>query len=177
MSENKVKLGELITEPQERDAIHVAVAPVVAGEKLAPGQDIGILEDGRGGGNARKLIGIVDPFLKRLVQPDQEFWMFLYPNTITSLRHDWTHPAFAKVDAPERDTSASEKWLKDFADQWDLTYEELMNAGHAYIDHGDYLNRGGRFEGESVPDEFWDHFTAVTGKVTQNRGSFFTCAC
>lgn len=92
-------IGQIITTPQTRDAIHFAVAPVKAGETLRPGQDVGL----RGEPNDKKafakqndviLIGIVDPFLKRPVMHGQTFWLFLYPETITSLRHDWTHHAF-----------------------------------------------------------------------------------
>jgi hypothetical protein len=36
----------------------------------------------------------VDPFLADPVQPGQMFWLFLYPQTITGLRHVWEHLAF-----------------------------------------------------------------------------------
>ncbi len=42
-----VKLGSLINGPKVRDAIHVAVAPVVATEKLMPGQHIGFAQEGQ----------------------------------------------------------------------------------------------------------------------------------
>ena len=93
---NDVGIGKLIDSAQQRDAIHVAIAPVVATCKLIPGQDIGFttIGDMESVGVTDKPIGIVDPFLTRQIFPGQRFWMFLYPNTIESLRHDWTHPAF-----------------------------------------------------------------------------------
>lgn len=78
-----------------RDAIHIAMAPVVAAERLQPGQHIGLLDDGRACASD-KPIGIVDPFLVDAVLPGHRLWLFLYPGTVTSLRHDWTHPAFSR---------------------------------------------------------------------------------
>jgi hypothetical protein len=96
MSEQyKPNIGELCHEGARRDAIHFAVAPVVAGQDFLPGQHVEI-EDGRwvaaleGEG-----VGIVDPFLRQPVRIGDRFWLFLYPNTITDLRHVWSHPAFA----------------------------------------------------------------------------------
>lgn len=76
-----------------RDAVHIAVAPVVAAEELAPGRRVGLREDGLASGGEEP-IGVVDPFREAPVLPGQLFWLFLFPGTITSLRHVWTHPAF-----------------------------------------------------------------------------------
>lgn len=95
---NEVKLGQLITDKAFRDAVHIAVAPVVAAEYLEPGEHVGLQEDGTASCCARPLIGIVDPFLRETLHNGQVFWLCLYPGTTHSLRHSWTHPAFtAKV--------------------------------------------------------------------------------
>jgi hypothetical protein len=98
MSSESPSLGRLITDgDRRRDAIHVAVAPVTAAERLAPGQHVGFVHAGDTElvGAVTTTIGVVDPFLREEVQPGQRFWLFMYPNTVTSLRHVWTHPAFA----------------------------------------------------------------------------------
>jgi hypothetical protein len=94
MSEQTIpNLGALPGDDARRDAVHIAVAPVVAAARLLPGQHVGFLEDGRAGAS-EKPIGVVDPYLSEAVLPGQRFWLFLYPGTVTSLRHVWTHPAF-----------------------------------------------------------------------------------
>lgn len=98
------QLGQLITNGDRmRDAIHIAVAPVMASVNLRPGQPIALVQSDDGHGYsvadapASLAQGIVDPFLTEPVTSGQRFWMFLYPGTITGLRHVWTHPVFAKA--------------------------------------------------------------------------------
>jgi hypothetical protein len=197
-----IQLGQLIDESQQRDAIHIAVAPVVAAEKIYPADDIGFVTEGdttRVSTAAANKIGIVDPFLKKPVQPEQRFFMFLYPQTITSLRHDWTHPAFeseAKRQFPslgdpmddirDRSRERSEAWLRDFCrNSVDApAYEHMMNAiqcqgGYGdggYLD-GDHLLIHGNDASGSIPDEFWDHVEIVLGKKFDVRPTYFSCSC
>ena len=119
---HEVKLGQLASESDQRDAIHVAIAPVVAGEALRPGQPIGFA-DGYSGSDRETVcggstqVGIVDPFLKANVFKGQRFYMLLFPGTITSLRHEWSHPAFANTLPSEgiSDRAFSERWLREYA--------------------------------------------------------------
>jgi hypothetical protein len=100
------RLGRLIEDgDRRRDAIHIAVAPVTAAERLAPGQHVGLVREGSTElvGPCDRPIGIVDPFLAEDVEPGSRFWLFLYPGTITALRHVWTHPAFAAAAAAVRE--------------------------------------------------------------------------
>jgi hypothetical protein len=120
-----------------------------------------------------RLIGIVDPFLKGIVHPGQHFWMMLYPNTITSLRHDWTHPAFEpKASVPGIDQVAeSERWLHDFAEKVDMSYGTLLESAKNWLERGDYHV----FHGYDTPDfcytdreEMWRHYEIVTGTKVED---------
>lgn len=96
-------IGEIHFGDYERDAIHIAVAPVVAAHTLTPGEHVGLVGSNGAARFSPRHIGIVDPFLKDEVKGGQRFWLFLYPNTITSLKHLWTHPEF---EAREREEFA-----------------------------------------------------------------------
>ncbi len=87
------KLGTRPDETSGRDAIHIAIAPVVAGEKLWGGTPVRV-DDGIATTNGDPF-GIVDPFLTGPIQKGERFYLCLYPGSVTSLRHVWTHPAFA----------------------------------------------------------------------------------
>jgi hypothetical protein len=96
------QLGRLIEDGERRrDAVHIALAPVTAADRLAPGQHVGFVQAGNVElvGPCDHNVGIVDPFLAEDVEPGQRFWLFLYPGTITGLRHVWTHPAFTAAAA------------------------------------------------------------------------------
>lgn len=166
-----------------RDAIHVAVVPVTANEDLEPGQHVGRVTTTQGCVEVNgHPVGVVDPFLKATVKAGQMFWLLLYPNTVTGMRHQWSHPEFPEEatrpshpDGPWNSPSA--KWLQDFADENDLSYQRMMDAAANYLKSGECLSDGSRWSSSDLPDEFWDHYQVVTGVVVRNRGSFFSCSC
>jgi hypothetical protein len=100
------RLGQLVVNgDRRRDAIHVAVVAVQAATRVTPGQHVGLVQLGNVDlvGPCDQNIGIVDPFLTGAVEPGQQFWLVLYPGTITGLRHVWTHPAFQAAAAAVRE--------------------------------------------------------------------------
>lgn len=171
---NHPTVGVLIGTHAQRDAIHVAIAPVVANEQLMPGLPI------RFCGQKTQFVeqctraeslGIVDPFLIRPVEKGQRCWMFLHPQSITSLRHDWTHPAF---DNEAQGKAASERWLREFcAGHEGLDYndmiEQLQIDGGYTVQHGHESARA-----EGISEEFRHHFRIVTGSEVLG---VFSCSC
>lgn len=177
-------LGTIITEGG-RDAIHLAVEPVVAGERLYPSAHIGV-KNGKAYHNTDKLyahcdkfLGIVDPFLLSPVEIGDRFWLIVYPRQITSLRHVWEHPDFdKKLKDIESEFHTSQKWIEDFAESHGLTYERVISVADENANGGYETISLGQSETQ-VPAEFWDHYQVVRGKVVEeaNKGSFFSCAC
>lgn len=174
---SELPIGKLIDDTAGRDAIHIAIAPVTAGEDLAPGAHIGFMDDKKElVCGWKSLIGIVDPFLKDGVKRGERFWMFLYPNTITSLRHEWTHPAF------EDPKAASEKWLRIFAEQVGLSYAMVLSAAIDFARYGDYHTFGYDTPSFIYKERplFWKHIEIVTGETFNNatkESMPFTCSC
>lgn len=78
-----------------KDAAHVAVICVKAGERLVPGAKVGFTSDfdfETVGVRTKKVIGVVDPFLTEMVEIGEKFWLCLQPGTTNALRHEWDHP-------------------------------------------------------------------------------------
>jgi hypothetical protein len=176
-------LGNLIGPEEKRDAIHLAVEPVIAGHELKPGESI-VLSNGRAVCAHRgEATGIVDPFLSRRVQGGERFWMILLPRTITSLRHVWSHPAFPEegmVEVTEATIKIdAENWLRKFASDAGLSFLALLRGAEAHIISGDDICFGHDLDYSEDWDEFWIQYELYTGKSVgrENRGSFFRCAC
>lgn len=177
-------LGTIIDESAKRDAIHIAVEPVVAGHWLRPGDDVGFLADGTVGSHAETLVGIVDPFLKKAVGKGDRFWLLVYPRQITSLRHVWAHPAFPEVVqelSSHTQKADSEAWLRKFIENSDCPGYETVIAKAVNNDSRDkdYLHFDNMDAHGAIPSEFWDHVEVVTGKMIPNyaRASYFSCSC
>ncbi len=175
-----LKLGQVIEAGRtaERDAVHVAVAPVTAAYRLSPGQPVYFTGDGdEVGCGVRETIGIVDPFLPGPVFKGDRFWMWLNPGSITSLRHDWTHPAFtAAVAQPHSSFAESKAWIEGFARREGLHYSDILKAAEAMHKEGNYYTLGTSVD---VPAEFWDHYEVVTGEKVdpEDRSEYFSCSC
>lgn len=86
-------LGMVHFREEHRDAIHLAVEPVEAGECLKRGEYIRLIEGKAFKCKESEALGIVDPFVKK-VKEGEKFWLVVLPRKITSLRHVWTHPDF-----------------------------------------------------------------------------------
>lgn len=165
-------IGKILSSNVQRDAVHFAVAPITAAMELRPGQHVGL------DGTDAAPIGIVDPFLRRSVEVGERCWMILYPNTITGLRHEWTHPSF---EGGER--AASEAWLRAFAERlfsYYGTYEEDSSRFDLLIsqaEHG-FFGTDIEYGADCQPTaEFWDHFERYTGRKVARRHEYFRCAC
>ena len=90
----EANVGELIYGWANRDITHIAIMPVTVLFACAPGQHVhahGIFayepDDMYKAKNA-----IIDPYLESSLMQGDKCYVFLYPDSITSLSHNWTHP-------------------------------------------------------------------------------------
>lgn len=190
-------VGKLIEHPDaQRDAIHVAVMPVVAYEdRLQPGERLKLVfgtqnmvcrvrrydEEG---------VGIVDPFLDVMsLKKGDQFYMFMLPNTIHSLRHQWLHPS---VDTDHSSATEAEVWLRHFADRWGMPYDEMIKiaiAPKCELHSDDYpddfivaqgVDLHSAAELGADHDLFWTNLEALTGRTftLAHRGATgWSCSC
>lgn len=174
------KLGELLQGGEQRDAIHIAIAPIVAAHAMSPGQHVGLLDNGTASAKSEKLIGIVDPFLKEGPVTGERFWLCLYQKSVTGMRHHWQHPTFTEQEAPCK--AYSEKWLRDYAIRncsyytKDEAYDKFMQrvqAGEIFY-YGSDLH--GAYELEQ-PEELFNHLSIVLGKAVGAENFTYSCSC
>lgn len=150
--EQKLNLGQIIIGPKERDATHIAVLPVVAAENLKAGVHVGLSRKGEACQSAEH-VGIVDPFLKTKVLQGDKFWLFMYPNTITGLRHEWSHPILSKVENSKKEDEKAAFYGRDCHG-----YSDVPNA-----------------------EELFHHLSVVLGQTIDRAyfedNGYFSCSC
>lgn len=187
---SELNLGQLITTPQKRDAIHVAVAPVVAGEALDPGAHVVLIRGLAHNAREGRAIGIVDPFLPLSVMDGESFWLFLYPKSTQNLRHDWDHPAFPSAPSSQpvasKDVEESKAWLKVYVSRHCPYDEEAPDRGlQKFLDHVEvwrwiYYHGSDCHSLEDVEDAetLFRHLSIVMGrKIDASYFEAFTCSC
>lgn len=193
-------LGVLIDPFSRVDAVHIAIAPITACETLKPGDHVGFVGSSGFVGKVHNPIGVIDPFLKGPVEEGESCWMFMYPNTITGLRHDWVHPAFPMMSLGSTDTDSSfdkgpavveesvlvgvfetesKLWLENFASKWGMNFSEMVDSavsGKYVVAHGVDLHSK-----EELGEDhafFWLHMANYTGqKFTKEQIDDFSWGC
>lgn len=191
VAEHGVNLGYFPDEKAERDAVHVAVIPLYAGERLSRGSKVKLKYGSVKVAmcaeyNEKDAIGIVDPFLKDYEVPENgRFWCMLFPGSVTGMRHHWAHPSFEEDKVPKAKT-VHEEWIRDFCDRWNFNYDELINAATSRIPndwryvtaHGHDLHS--RAELGEDHDLFWEHLQELMGDIydeAHREGMGWSCTC
>lgn len=89
-----------------------------------------------------------------------------------ALAKDWITAWLEEVNAQLGDGDGNE-----------ITFEGLISTAMTHVGTttwgGDYISRGGAFEGFYTPDEFWDKLADYKGIniPSKDRGNFFSCSC
>lgn len=177
-SESIDYIGKTLPDGIGRDAIHIAVYPMVANRDMSPGTNVNDL-------------GIVDPFLDRPVKAGERFFLFLKPQTIKSLRHVWTHPDIPNEQPNDTANIAnveeSRQWLANFADRLgQFTVDELIETTRFFVEKrsrydSSTICMGGDIDCYEMEtdDEFWRHYEIATGTKVNRKDvpNGFRCAC
>lgn len=162
-----------------RDAIHVAILVAESDESLEPGTHVSLIEGSKTKVSefGTRLIGIVNPFSTQSTYPGIPFCVFIYPNTIVGLRHEWSHPYLETGTVEE-----SKAFIRSIAERCECSYDTLMNAAQGMVMFGDYFHMGQNesYKYKVSPEEwkvFWKHYTNVTGEQTEDNYAPFSCGC
>lgn len=192
-------LGTIINEGEKRDAIHLGVEPIQAGEALRKGCHVYIGDDGKAysfKNRKQKAVGIVDPFLTCNVEEGERFWLIVYPRQITSLRHVWSHADFKDpVELIEQEPKRlpSQEELQDLLDydpatgiltwkhrpdhvgSWNVqnagqpAFTSVTSKGYLYGSLGDLTVRAHRVIWKWLYGEEPDQLDHIDGNPANNR--------
>lgn len=185
---SNVQLGQKITSAAERDAVHVALIPLVIGKEdyLHQGSlfriKYGTHNVALRGHTREDSLGVIDPFLDEYLSEGDRCWGVLFPNMVTGMRHHWFHPAFDNVGVPK---NIHESWLRDFACRWNFDWDELMAAATDTDEDWRYVVARGtdlHSKGELGEDHslFWHHLEAFLDRTftdEEKDGMGWSCTC
>ena len=183
MSEDTLaSMGRIHKTDLGRDAVHVAVLSCTATNRMPPGAKVVVSHGNyvRTALTHETAVGVIDPFIKtRAIEPGWRVWVFLYPNTITGLKHQWSHPVIDNLQPPD----LSMKWIEKFASAISQSYPALMDAAQRYGQNGDWTsdnNENYKNVDYHVWAVFWRHFSIVTGEELRpnlSNSCPYTCSC
>lgn len=189
MADYVPKLGELVREGDQRDAIHIAVVPVkIWGKGLRPGMHVGVREltGELWATKSGDPIGVLDPFYKQPFEANQKAWMLLYPGSVVGLRHQYRHPvldaALIRQETIELLHAPARQCIEQAGEIVGMSYDRMMQAAGRYLDAGDSelvdMNTSNAAIDIDWP-KFWAAYSLLTNRnpPEDDRRDFFTCSC
>ncbi len=108
----------------------------------------------------------------KLPYPEEEHQARMICGDPIALSYEWLKSYLENLNSQIDDYDGSE-----------VSFDELIDTGISHISNdrygGDYIIRGGRFEGISTDPTFWDKLAQFKQiNIPQNkRGNFFRCSC
>jgi hypothetical protein len=133
-----------------KDAVHVAIVSVRAGQHLSPGDECTMNEHGEA--IKGKGLGVVSPFVRGDVLCGQSFWLMLFSSEVTTVKHEWVHPKF-DFKPPTKDIEKN-KYLERYAKDLEITYEQLMDACGNAVHNETTTEYSGTLSFEVVEDKW-----------------------
>ena len=133
MINKKNLLGKAPFDLGEKDAIHVAIVSVRAGQVISPGQGVKLNEYNEAiPCNGRKgRLGVADPFRYSGIARGEYFWLLLSQDAVPNVKHVWEHES-VDFSPPTREVELN-RWIKQTAEEAKVPYEVLMAAASQMI--------------------------------------------
>jgi hypothetical protein len=171
MINKKNLLGKTPDVLGDKDAIHVAIVSVRAGRAIEPGQRCGLNAD-REAVPDRKGCGYADPWRRKTIMRGEAFWMLLNQDEVPNVQHHWEHPTLDF--SPPTTAAKRNKWIQQTADEFGVTYEQIMAAAEYVVEH----DKPAPYPGEKDLSEiyfdrweFWSEWAGETLTEFPNYGS------
>lgn len=181
-------IGTKLKGDEKRDAVHFAILPVIIDDEYAyAGNNVEFTV-----GSTEKVrtchrhgnpgLGIIDPFLQESLRMGDRCWLFLHPNSVQGMRHEWFHP---DIDDPAPISSESERWLRTFANSYGMDYDEVLEIAQGQGEDNYFCANGRDLHSRDELKDgeyelFWSHIEKITGKVfdgNHRHNIGWSCSC
>lgn len=170
MINKKNVLGKAPFDLGDKDAVHVAIVAVRAGKVIRPGQRCGLNERKEAVPDS-KGCGVADPFLNRKLMVGEKFWLLLNQAEVPNVQHVWEHP---ELDfAPPTEPPQENRYLKRWADELGVTYEQLIDACNKAVDTWEGVPYPGTKTEEELEDVIYDARWEVFAEWAEETGYEF----
>lgn len=177
---SEAKLGSLIRSDALRDAVHVAILPVISTEMIPPASKLRLVDGSYT--EVRKCLehekphGIADPFLDCNAFPGDRLWMCLYPSTIIGMRHMWHHPRIPD-ETPAAPAGVPDE-IRQMAEHMNITVAQMLKIADDYALTGDlHYNGSDECYNDVSWDGFWLAWQQYRGRALSVGGAPFRCSC